>query len=362
MSWSFSEILPEARKAALGVLLTAAFTAVVFPLVKFTAFAFDSIIYMMPVVVAGVRWGIFAAIASAFASVVASAFLFYAPMYAFQISSPREVVDLSLFIFVAIVTSQLASQLSEAQVRAKSEALRQALIDSVSHELRTPLVSILGAATVLHDNPVIAANPALKELAQLVREEAERLNNDIQNLLDATRISSDGVHPKLEWADPADIINSAIERCRTRLAHHKITIDLSSEPPLIQADPVLMQQALVQILDNARKYSPQNSEIGVSLKSGDRLVRITVRDRGAGLTDDERTQLWGRFFRSERLAAMASGSGLGLWIAKEFVAANGGTLLAESEGIGQGTAITIELPQDPGPVVKQSMGNEERDE
>jgi two-component system sensor histidine kinase KdpD len=226
--------------------------------------------------------------------------------------------------------------------------------------LRTPLVSILGAATVLHDAPALAANAQLKELAQLVREEAERLNNGIQNLLDATQISSDGVHPKLEWADPTDIINSAIQRCRTRLAGHKVTLELPSEPPLVHADPILLQQALVQILDNARKYSPPNSEITVSLYSGDGIASIVVRDRGAGLTSDERSQVGERFFRSERLAAAASGSGLGLWIARQFAAANGGTFVAASEGIGRGTAITIELPQGPGPVLKQ--GGEDRDE
>lgn len=361
MTWSLPEILAEMRKILLGVLLTCGFTAVVFLLVTFTAFTFDSIVYVMPVVVAGVRWGLVAAIVSAFVSVLASAFLFYAPAYSLQVASPREVVDLSLFIFVAIVTSQLASQLSEARVRARSEALRQALIDSVSHELRTPLVSILGAATVLHDAPALSANPALKELAQLVREEAERLNNDIQNLLDATRISSDGVHPKLEWIDPADIINSAIERCRTRLAHHNVTLDLATDPPLVHVDAVLVQQALVQILDNARKYSPSNSEIGISLQSSDKTINILIRDRGAGLTGAERAQIWDRFFRSERLAAVASGSGLGLWIAKEFVAANGGEMAAESEGAGRGTTITIKLPRGAGPVIKQ-RSDEDRDE
>lgn len=294
---------------------------------------------------------------------MASAFLFYAPMYTLQVSSPREAIDLSLFIFVAIVTSQLASQLSEARVRARSEALRQALIDSVSHELRTPLVSILGAATVLNDAPVLAANPHLKELTQLVREEAERLNNDIQNLLDATRISSDGVHPKFEWADSSDIINSAVDRCRTRLAQHEITLSLPGDQPLIHVDAVLVQQALVQILDNARKYSPPGSEIDVSSHAHGSKLSITVQDHGAGLTGDELSQMWERFFRSERLAAVASGSGLGLWIAKEFVAANGGTITATSEGAGRGTAITIELPQGAGPVVKQGiMSSEIRDE
>ena len=111
----------------------------------------------------------------------------------------------------------VAHAISEARMRAQTDQLREALIGSVSHELRTPLASILGAASVLSAAPALANEKKLKALVQDVRDEAERLNNDIQNLLDATRISSDGINPHMEWADPADIINSAIERCRAPL-------------------------------------------------------------------------------------------------------------------------------------------------
>ena len=103
----------------------------------------------------------------------------------------------------------VAHAISEARMRSQTDQLREALIGSVSHELRTPLASILGAATVLSAAPALQKEKKLTALVHDVRDEAERLNNDIQNLLDATRISSDGVKPHTEWADPADIINSA---------------------------------------------------------------------------------------------------------------------------------------------------------
>ena len=123
----------------------------------------------------------------------------------------------------------VARAINEAKMRAETEQLREALIGSVSHELRTPLASILGAATVLWQSPVIANDERTKSLAGVVRDEAERLNNDIQNLLDATRISRDQVKPRPEWIEPADIVNTTLERRRRRLAGHNISIDMDFE-------------------------------------------------------------------------------------------------------------------------------------
>jgi two-component system sensor histidine kinase KdpD len=238
----------------------------------------------------------------------------------------------------------IAHAIGEARMRSQTEQLREALIESVSHELRTPLASILGAATVLSAAPAIAHDEKLKVLALDVRNEAERLNNDIQNLLDATRISSNGLTPHVEWAEPADIINSAIDRCRRRLGERVILSDLGNDLPLVHVDPVLVQQALIQIFDNAAKYSPPGSTITVSTRANDSRIAISVTDEGCGLTMPEQERMWERFERGERHIAITSGSGLGLWIANAFIAANDGTMGAESAGEGLGTTLTIELP------------------
>ena len=130
----------------------------------------------------------------------------------------RERVDEALSDAAATLERlDVARTLNEAKMRSETELLREALIGSVSHELRTPLASILGAATVLTQSPAIAKDERLTSLAAVVRDEAERLNNDIQNLLDATRISRGQVKPRLEWIEPLDIVNSALERRQRRL-------------------------------------------------------------------------------------------------------------------------------------------------
>ncbi|HXD44575.1 MAG TPA: DUF4118 domain-containing protein [Pseudolabrys sp.] len=238
----------------------------------------------------------------------------------------------------------VAHAISEARMRAQTDQLREALIGSVSHELRTPLASILGAATVLGAAPALKDEKNLKALVQGVHDEAERLNGDIQNLLDASRISSDGVKPQLEWADPADILHSALRRCQRRLVDRTVAVDLPQDLPLVHVDAVLVQQALVQIIDNAVKYSQAGSRIAISGEARGGRLFISVRDEGAGLSETEKATIFERFVRGERLAATTSGSGLGLWIASAFVTANGGKLNAVSDGPALGTTLTVELP------------------
>jgi two-component system sensor histidine kinase KdpD len=184
----------------------------------------------------------------------------------------------------------------------------------------------------------------LRSLATVVREEAERLNNDIQNLLDATRVSRQDLRPQRQWVDPADIINAAIERRLGRLAGHRIVSDIQADLPLVNVDAMLIEQALGQIIDNAVKYSPTGSTITVTACAQDQQAVLSVRDEGMGLTPQEQTHLWERFFRGERHIAKITGSGLGLWIARAFVVANGGRLDATSDGPGHGTTISLCLP------------------
>jgi two-component system sensor histidine kinase KdpD len=234
--------------------------------------------------------------------------------------------------------------ISEARMRTETARFREALIGSVSHELRTPLASILGANAVLRQAPAVAAEPKLLSLANVVREEAERLNSDIQNLLDATRISSQGLQAKYEWTDPADIVNAAVERRRTRLADREVDVRLEEDLPLVYVDSVLVEQAFGQLLDNAIKYSESGSPIRLTGRCKNGQVVLAVSDRGAGLSAEEAARMSERFYRGSRHVEATVGSGLGLWIANAFLAANGGALQATSDGENRGATISIHLP------------------
>jgi two-component system, OmpR family, sensor histidine kinase KdpD len=238
----------------------------------------------------------------------------------------------------------LARTISEARTREETEHFREALIGSVSHELRTPLSSILGASTVLSLAPEVTGNARLKKLAALIHQESERLNIEIENILDASRISGHGLQPKLEWGEPADFVNAALQRCRNRLTGRAVEVVLPDELVLLRIDSVLMERALGQILDNAAKYSPPETPISVSghLESGQFV--LSVADLGVGLDADDHTLLGQKFFRGNRHSQVTSGLGLGFWIASAFVAVNDGMIEAASEGVNKGMTVTVRLP------------------
>jgi two-component system, OmpR family, sensor histidine kinase KdpD len=238
----------------------------------------------------------------------------------------------------------VARTISEKRSRVETEQFREALIGSVSHELRTPLSSILGASTVLALAPEVAGNAGLEKLAELIHQESERLNLEIENILDASRISGHGLQPKVELAEPADFINAALQRCRNRLTGRVVKVVLPDELVLLRIDLVLMERALGQILDNAGKYSPPDTPISVHGHLEPGQFVISVVDQGAGLDADDHALLGNKFFRGNRHSQVTSGLGLGFWIASAFVAANGGTIEAASEGVNKGMTVTVRLP------------------
>jgi len=234
--------------------------------------------------------------------------------------------------------------IGQATINYRTGMLRDALIGSVSHELRTPLASILGSCSVLNQIPAIRNDRQSQGLVAAIDDQAGQLDNQIRDLLDAARIGANGVQPQLTWADPTDIVSAALKLKERKLALHPVKLELAFDLPLVWVDSVLVEQALGQLLENAAKYSPVGSEIEVSGRCEQDHVVLAVKDQGFGLTADEKGQLGKRSFRSTRHLEGTSGSGLGLWIASIFVAANGGTLRAESPGLNLGTIISMLLP------------------
>jgi two-component system, OmpR family, sensor histidine kinase KdpD len=234
--------------------------------------------------------------------------------------------------------------MAEARVRLQADTLKDALHGIVSHELRTPLASILGAASVLNSTPAVRDNRTIHSLVDGIHDEAIQLDGFLQNLVNASRVTAEGVRPRLEWSDPADIVNAAIKRRARRLSQHRVQVEFADDLPLIRTDSVLVEEACGQLLDNAAKYSPAGSVIAVIVRWESTRVVFSVLDEGVGLTPEEKGQLGRKSFRGQRHLNAIPGFGLGVWIASAFVKANGGTLEITSRGQGPGTIASISLP------------------
>jgi K+-sensing histidine kinase KdpD len=455
------------------------------------------IVYLIPVVVAATRWGTGPAIAAALAGGAAADFFFFTPFYSLRIDDPQEVVDLLLFLFVALVSGHLASRLrsekealtqretelqylyefsrrlaacftipdlisaiqnylaqtlgqqtfffvarteghletfesgvapqevearvgmmiekiglpaytifdenthsvwllravhseatvhgviavnigggsraaieaktgrveiileeasltlqrldigkamDDAKLQLQAQLLKDALHGMLSHELRSPLAAIQGSASVLGSAPPIRADDRLRSLTEAITDEVRRLDGFIQNLVNTARVTTNSVQPRLEWADPRDIVAAAVNSRSRRLAKHRIQTQFDDDLPLINVDSSLVEESFGQLLDNAAKYSASGTAISVTVRAAQAQVTLSVSDQGVGLARDEQGRLGLRSFRSQRHRETIPGSGLGFWIASTFVKANGGRIDIASRGEGLGTMASIVLP------------------
>jgi two-component system sensor histidine kinase KdpD len=245
---------------------------------------------------------------------------------------------------VAIERTQLARAYEDARVRAKTESLREALLNSISHDLQTPLASIVGSSTALQSFEGLYDSEARGELIATIREEAERLHHIIGNILDLTRIKAGDISPRLEFVELADIMNAALRRTRRSLADHQLTVLIPADLPMLRLDLFLMEHALVNLLENAAKYAPKGTRIGVAARLEDSNVLIEVTDSGVGISSVDLERIFDRFVRAATTDARPAGSGLGLTICRAFVEANGGQVEAYSPGPGKGATFRVRLP------------------
>lgn len=245
---------------------------------------------------------------------------------------------------LALERTQLASDLESSRLTSETEGLRAALLSSVSHDLRTPLVSVLGAAEALASDDGRLGERDRRELATQVFEEAERLNRFVQNLLDMTRLSYGKLSPRLDACDVAELVAGARRRIERQLGGRTLDLAIASDLPLIRVDAVLIEQVLVNLLDNAMKYSPASSPVRVECRAEKGEVRIAVIDRGPGIPEADREKVFDMFYRVKQGDSRAAGTGLGLAICRGIVAAHGGTIRASAGTDGQGTRMEVRLP------------------
>ena len=247
---------------------------------------------------------------------------------------------------VAVERADLAGQAVETETLRRTDRFRDALMNSVSHDLRTPLSTVLGASTTLIDlgdklKPAVRADLLLS-----IREEAERLSRYVGDLLDMTRLEGGGLNIRTDWVDVRDVLNAAGKRVGRRLGERRMTRDFPAQLSLVMVDQGLLEQALVNILENAIAYSPDGSNVELAAYEDRGAVVISIEDEGKGIPTAELERVFDRFRRMEQPSDRTQGAGLGLAIAKGFVEAMGGRIAAASPIMdGKGTRILISLPK-----------------
>ena len=316
-------------------------------------------LFLLAVVIVALRWGLGPAIFTALIGVIAFDFFIVPPRLTFEVADTQYLLTFFGLLATGVVISSLAArarqradeaveraqlmeQAREAEVLRATEKLQSALLNSISHDLRSPLASITGAVSSMRDPDVQLDETTRAELIGDIAAEADRLNRLVGNLLDMSRVEAGALRGDREMGDVAEVIGAALEQRAGPLAERPVALRVPRDLPPVRMNEPLLTQALVNLLDNALKYSPPGAQIDVTAGvSADRLA-VEVADRGVGFPEGDERRIFDKFYRVQQ-PGRVSGTGLGLAIAKGIIEAHGGDIAAAHRP-GGGSIFRFSLP------------------
>lgn len=277
-------------------------------------------------------------------------YFFIPPRFTFHVHTPEDFFLLIMYFIIAMVHAVLTYKIRQIQKRGRKKEekastlkLYNTLLNSLSHELRTPIATIIGAS----DNLLMNANKLTEEnktsLLSEISVAALRLNQQVENLLNMSRLESGFIQAKKDWCDVTELIYASLKHIEDHSAEHIINVQVKENLPLFKLDAGLMEQVLYNLINNAVIYTPANSNIAIKADCVNDSCVITVEDDGKGFPPDEREKVFGKFYRLKY--SKTGGTGLGLSIAKGFVEAHNGTITLGSSPTG-GAKFTICIPSE----------------
>lgn len=327
-------------------------------------------VYLLIVVFSAVRWGIGPAIVTSILSAVAFDFFLSPPYMSFRIADVRNIFTFVGLLAVGLVVSNLAAKAREQAIQARqreaeavamynlqkkldeesrklelmreTEKLQTALLNSISHDLRTPLVSIKGTLSVLLQDPTLKAQESRRELLETAYEDSGRLNHLVNDLLEMTRVEAGTLKVRSEPCELIDIVRASLQQLNNKIERRQIRVDIPKDLPLIPMDFTLMMEVLMNLLDNALKYSSPYTPVEIIARFVEKKVKIEIKDSGFGIPEEDLKRIFDKFYRAVN-PKRVTGTGLGLSICKGIVEAHGGEIYAGNNPEG-GAVITILMP------------------
>lgn len=273
-------------------------------------------------------------------------FFFIPPLFTFHISNAEDALMFLLYFVIALVHAVLSVNIKRAEekIREKEEQARtltlyDSLLNSLSHELRTPLAAIISAVDVLQENQHKLTTESHQELLHQIDTAAMRLNRQVENLLNMSRLESGQLALHLDWCDVNELIHVVLQKIET--AEHITLFKHNEELPLFLVDSGLLQQALYNIVHNAILYTPPKSVIEIETTQTKKGLKITISDNGDGLPPEALAKVFDKFYRANQ--SKTGGSGLGLSIVKGFIEAHHGSIDVSLNSKG-GLQFTIHIP------------------
>ncbi len=338
---------PLPAQYLISILLVFLVAAVCFLTTDVIGYKVVALVLLMTVSFIAMLFEIMPVLLAAVLSAVIWNFFFIPPVFTFHIETAEDVLMFLLYFLIALVNAVLTSRIRKAENKARDKEekentikLYDTLLNSLSHELRTPIATIIGAVDTLRENKEKLSVANKNDLLTEIDKASMRLNRQVENLLNMSRLESGMLKPKIDWCDVNELINSVIQKCMVT-KDQMIVFQPNEKLPLFKLDAGLMEQVLQNLILNAIQYTPPNSIIEIeSLHHSGNCV-ITVADNGTGFPENEISLAFDKFHRLPE--SKSGGSGLGLSIVKGFTEAHHGKVTLKNNEKG-GAAFRIEIP------------------
>lgn len=340
--------------------------AIGFSLSNIVDYKIVAFLLLVTVSILAMFFDIFPVLIAALLSALLWDFLFIPPRFTFSVGSTEDKIMLSMYFVIALVNGVLTHKIRQMEKEArKKEAKEKAiqlyntLFNSLSHELQTPISTIIGATDTLKDNAEKLTDKNKNELIEEISKASLRLNQQVANLLNMSRLESGYLRLKEDWCDINELIYSAVNKLQDKSGKHKIIITVPENFPLFRLDFGIMEQVLYNLLNNAIQYTPENATILIEAQSttaitghfeqnnevhrdySSHTLIISVSDNGKGFPENEIDKVFDKFYRLQN--THPGGTGLGLSIVKGFIEAHKGKITLKNLP-GQGAEFRIEIP------------------
>lgn len=306
-----------------------------------------ALILLMSVSILAMLFDILPVLIASLLSALIWNFFFIPPTLTFHIDNAEDLLMFLLYFFIALVNAVLTFKIRKEEKKARDKEekentikLYNTLLNSLSHELRTPISTIIGAVDTLRENKEKISEPNQNELLDQISIASLRLNRQVENLLNMSRLETGMLKLNLDWCDTNELISSVIQKLS--LTHkQKIIFEPNESLPLFKLDSLVIEQVLQNLLHNAIHYTPPNAEITILTNSIAGIFFIYVSDTGSGIPIHEQPLLFDKFYRLPH--SKTGGSGLGLSIVKGFIEAHNGKVNVENNTHG-GATFVVQIP------------------
>lgn len=299
----------------------------------FTGHRIVALILLLVVSINAMLFSILPVLTSAILSALIWNFFFIPPLFTLHIHNAEDMLMFILYFIIALLNTVLNVNIRKAEKRYLDKVekdrmilMHNTLLNSLSHELRTPLATIIGAVDAITEGKDKMTEDNKNELLGQIGFASERLNTEVENLLNISRLESGNYSPKPEWCDVNELIYLIINKANAFPKNRKINFSVNESAPLIKIDSVIFSQILSNLVSNALQHTPENSKIEINSFVMDNTLNVAVTDDGPGVDPADLSHIFDKFYRGKN--AVPGGTGLGLSIVKGFIANLGGKITA----------------------------------